>query len=226
MAVDVSADLQLSDKLTEWFWSFGVYRQSKYPPYAISTSEWLKIVYEIRKELATEPRLLKQSGLHRNWVHHKPANPHWYRLISMRKLSSMAFRRRRRRLSPPLAGGEPALFMDPVTIRQQRAAQGVSILTHSTMAKTRRRVSAASFMVRRPAAGRVLRRQSRFQFNPTRNRKDLLHALARGFDSECWATRPKAARIVDVDKLQAEITTFQATNYFQRRQLPGRSPGL
>ena len=53
MAVDVSADLQLSDQLTEWFWSFGVHRQSKYPPYAISTSEWLKIVYEIRKELAT-----------------------------------------------------------------------------------------------------------------------------------------------------------------------------
>jgi|SRR6266436_3682364 len=35
MAVDVSADLQLSDQLTEWFRSSGVHRQSNYPPFSL-----------------------------------------------------------------------------------------------------------------------------------------------------------------------------------------------
>ena len=42
--------------------------------------------------------------------------------------------------------------------------------------------------------------------------KDLLHALARGFDSECWGHAPKGgAKSWDVDKLQAEVTSFKAS---------------
>jgi hypothetical protein len=216
MAVDVSSDLELSDQLTEWFWNFGVHRQSKYPPYAISTSEWLKIVYEIRKDLSTVAEAAQAV---------RPCTAIWGPSQTGKSTLVSAYLDEKAVINGVLGedgtgsalhwpGGEPALFMDPVTIRQQRAAQGVSILNPFNNGKD------ASACLSRFVYGSLTPQPGAyFVANPKfpiqiqlATEKDLLHALARGFDSECWGHAPKGgAKTWDVDKLQAEITTFQAT---------------
>jgi hypothetical protein len=70
MAVDVSADLKLSDQLTEWFWNFGVHHQSKYPPFSLPmnlvAADVRRLHLSFPRDNHYKDRSILQSAVHRN----------------------------------------------------------------------------------------------------------------------------------------------------------------
>ena len=215
MAVEFTRDLELSGRLAEWFWDFGVHRQAKYPNYAISTSEWLKIVYEVKKELATVAEARKAQ---------RPCVAIWGPSQTGKSTLVSAYLDEKAEVKGVLGedgvgsalhwdGGDPALFMDPVTIRRKKAAPGVNILNPFNNGKD------ASACLSRFVKGSITHQPGCYHVaNPKYpiqvllvTEKDLLHALARGFDSDCWGHAPNGHKQTwDVERLQEEILYFQS----------------
>lgn len=214
MNPDVPKDLELSRCLAEWFWAHGVHRQSKYPAYAISTSEWLNIVYEIKKDLATVMEASEAT---------RPCCAIWGPSQTGKSTLVSAYLDEKAEVKGVLAedglgsalhwpSGAPALFMDPITIRRQKAAPGVNILNPFNNGKD------ASACLSRFVYGSLTPKPGAYHVaNPNYpiqirlvSEKDLLHALARGFDSECWGHAPNgSAKWWDIDRLVEEIAYFQ-----------------
>jgi hypothetical protein len=225
MAAELTKDLELSSSLAEWFWAYGVQRQSKYPAYAISTSEWLKIAYEITKELTTVTEAARAT---------RPCCAIWGPSQTGKSTLVSAYLDEKAEVKGVLGedgvgsalhwpGGEPALFMDPITIRRVKAAPGVNILNPFNNGKD------ASACLSRFTRGSLTAEPGVYHVaNPKYpieillvSEKDLLHALARGYDSECWGHAPNGkAKWWNIDRLQEEI------GYFQSRYEPTLQDGI
>lgn len=214
MALEASKDLEFSDDLVEWFWSFGVDRQAKYPAYAISTSEWLKIAYEVKKELGTVAQASKTT---------RPCTAIWGPSQTGKSTLVCAYLDQKAQVNGILGedgigsalhwqGGEPALFMDPSTIKGKKAAPGTSILNPFNNGKD---ASAClshfvyGSLTPKPGAYHVVDPKFPIQIQLA-TEKDLLHALARGFDSDCWGHAPNGiARSWNIERLIEAIQFYQ-----------------
>ncbi len=130
MAVDVSRDLEFSHRLVDWFWDLGVHRQAKYPNYAISTSEWLKTVYEVGKELGTIEEAAKVT---------RPSCAIWGPSQTGKSTLLSAYLDQKAVIKGVPGedgvgsalhwpGGDPALFMDPKVLGRTEAAPGTIML--------------------------------------------------------------------------------------------------
>jgi hypothetical protein len=218
MAVDVSENLRLSADLAEWYWRFGVYRQAKYPLYAISTSEWLNKLYGIKKELA----VVDEAGLAG-----KPCCAVWGPSQTGKSTLVSAYLDEKAKVNGegtvPMVygegaalhwpGGEPALFMNPAATGNKLPAPGVKVLNPFNNGKD------ASACVSRFVLGSLQEGTRDYYVADPRfpmeirvgGQTDLLEAIARGFDNWCWGHSPTGgSRAWNVDMFQDEIQSYEA----------------
>lgn len=218
MALDVPENLQFSADLAEWYWRYGVYRQSRFPLYAISTSEWLDKLYGIKKELA----VINEANMAT-----KPCCAVWGPSQAGKSTLVSAYLDEKAKVNGngtiPVVygdgaalhwpGGEPALFMNPKATGNKLPAPGVKVLNPFNNGKD------ASACATRFVLG-SLQAGTRDYFvadprNPIEIRmggqEDLLEAMARGFDNWCWGHSPTGgSRTWNVDLFQDEIQSFAA----------------
>jgi hypothetical protein len=212
MTSDEYRDLKFSHDLMEWFWNHGVERSSKYPAYAIPTDDWLKKLYDTRKDLETINQAAKRT---------RPACAIWGPSQTGKSTLVAAYLDEKAEIvgvpgkdgvggALHWPGGDPALFMFPKAMGRWPSDDytAAQVLNPYNQGK-----DASACLTRFVYGSSVKNDNYHHVFDPKHpiqvrlvSKKELLHAVARGFDTECWGHSPSGkAKEWDIDRLVGEL---------------------
>jgi hypothetical protein len=207
--------LEYTEKLIDWFWENGVKREKEY---AVSTSDWTKNLYDTRKELTlVQEAARKERPAFAIWG---PSQTGKSTLVSAFIDEKATFVRKEGEDGKGSAlhweGGEPAFFMAPTVDEKagETIPSWISVLNPFNGGLRDASACLSRFVYatldRQPGAYHVVAPGYPVELHLVRE-KDLLHALARGYDTECLGPGPIGkATPWTLDRFQGELDELKA----------------
>ena len=210
--------LEFTDKLVDWFWQFGIQREGEY---AISTSEFTKDLYRIKKELEV---VRESSGKSRPaFAIWGPSQTGKSTLLSSYLDEKAVFTRKEGEdgcnSGLHWQGGDPFFFMKPKGAGEEMPVW-VNVLNPFNSGRD------ASACLSRFVDGSLSPEPGKYYVHSPKypvqielvSKKDLLHTLARGYESEClgpvegdatYWEQSKFEAVLDEIKVQAQEAKIQ-----------------